>query len=307
MRTPWIWIVPFAFVASCARARPAAPSGGPSGDLALTRLSDGFYVKASLGNGQSGLFLIDTGSYCCFATPKGERMLRKAGADVDADGTLTTGPADLEGFPVAPLEFTPWGKNQDTMDAKADGILGLDFLGRYDVGLEMRTGTLRLWPKDGDFVRGPLGWLYAMGGSRPGGRPPRAISDLPMTPSKGLFTVPVRLDGKTIGMVPDSGSGDSDVSARNARRMGWTRWTGGHDSHLYYGAVHLRHYEIHRFTMGAVEYRGAHNVNVTTNDRDINFVGRDALAGMAMLFDFENRTLFVVPNRRGANPRRPAP
>jgi hypothetical protein len=307
MRIGVLWIFGGALVAGCGRApavegaTPGPVSLGRSVDTPLRRLTDGYYATVSLGHGRSGLFLVDTGSYRCFATVRGEALLREAGATVGKRGELSVPAASIGSSKVGAVEFAPWGKNQDTMDPKSDGILGLDFLTRYTVGLDLKRRVMRLWSSESDFLKEPLHWLYAVGGTKPGGRPPENISKLDLRPIRSTLSVPVTMDGQTLEVIPDVGAGDTYVSARKAKRMGWGKPVGSLDTHFYYGAAHLKEYKIHSLKMGDIWYEGKHSVYVPQNDENQNILGRDALTGVGMLFVFSERMLILVPNNIGEN------
>lgn len=113
--------------------------------------------------------LIDSGSDVSYATVKGDSLLRSTGAMIHSDGTLEVRNPSIGSYPVVSPHFYPWGSNQDTMAEPSDGILGLDFLECYRMGLDFRAKTMRLWRNDVDLNDAPYDWL-----DRTSGKPPNA-------------------------------------------------------------------------------------------------------------------------------------
>jgi hypothetical protein len=275
-------------------------SPADSGDIRLRPLFDGLYVRLGMGGGKTGLFLIDTGSYRSFATLKGFSVLRNAGAKLERDGTLTSGSASLSGYPVGRINFAPWGNKQDAMHPLSDGIIGMDVLGGYRMGFDVRTRTMRLWSREVDISEAPLTWLAETAGGKPGALSADDISEIKLNPwEKYAPHVIVRIDGKPVSMCADTGAVETYVSARNATAFGWSKkWSGGGKTSFFNGAAKLKYYDIHDFRIGDVGFRGRHRVLVPQDDRDFNLIGCDVFLGLTTVFDFPVGKMYVAFSSR---------
>lgn len=104
-------------------------------------------VPVRVGDARTLWFLLDTGSERSYVTKRAMASLQAAGAPVDGDGVLTLDGARLGEFEVGSLHLASEAQGYvDTVDPVADGYLGLDVLGRFQVGIDFREKILRLWP-----------------------------------------------------------------------------------------------------------------------------------------------------------------
>ena len=299
------WCLPlFALlVSSCASQKGAGAADASSGDLPLVRLSDGYYVRLDLGGGKTGLFLVDSGSDDSYVTVKGYALLKAAGAAIHPDETIEARNPAIGGYPVVSPRFRPWGANQDTMAEASDGILGLDFLECYRVGLCFPEKRMRLWRDDVDMRGAPADWLDRASGRPPDGSRRKAYLVRLKTHEGRLFTAPVRFDGSTVNAVVDTGSDDSFVSATTARSLGWSYEKRESKTSFFDGPTKLRFHEIRTVSIGGIQLDGRHLLAVTQNDRNLSLVGLDALAPLSMLLDVDGKRMVVAWTYEHSGPR----
>ncbi len=198
-------------VVACAHApaRQAAPV-----ELRFERSRTGHIVVALEVDGRAGMpFIIDTGASGTIMAPRAitAAKLRRAESSEEAMGAagvatqaavykigrLRAGAAEVADLRVLETPLDMLG------DDRIAGVLGRDFLARYRVEIDLRSGVLRL--RDPDAPAPP-----------PGGTP-IAFRDL----SEGLIGLDVRLNGSApIAAVLDLGAQVSIVNRRAAALAG---------------------------------------------------------------------------------------
>jgi len=134
--------------------RPAAPRFPGGIELPLVQSHGGTLFVPVMVNGQPRKFIIDTGASITAVTPTTARELRLAAtgdtilindetiALVSTLRSLSVGAAHHTDVRVA-IVALPAAKR---IDERFDGILGLDFLGQYDVVVDLQRHKLNLHP-----------------------------------------------------------------------------------------------------------------------------------------------------------------
>jgi predicted aspartyl protease len=278
-------------------APPAVASSSPSPDLGMHLLSDGAYVAVDLGNGLSGLFLVDTGAHRCFVTARGMRLVKDGFAKRGKREERMVEGASIDGYPVGEIKFSTAYERLAQFEPLADGILGLDFLSRYTVGIDFQRGVLRLWPRGANAAKASRAWLQALG---------KPVSETRLHPFNGLYLTRAKLDGHDISAIIDTGSPDAVVNARDAHKWGWKNSPRQVEGGFYYGGVTMDEYTVHKIQLGPFTVTGPYPVHVPRNDAPENLVGRDALAHTALLFDFPGQKLLLAPLGASIGAKRPA-
>jgi predicted aspartyl protease len=197
---PFVVLLLFAPFAALARAVTAQ-------HMPLTLLTDGTVALTLTVDGTGPFrFLLDTGSA---GTVVSDDLARRLGAPAVARAEMTTvagiqegvvvrlgrigvGPHAVDGLLAGVVPAARLAAATEPLD----GVLGQDFLARFDYTI--------------DYQRGRLEWDDAAG-------PPPAGTRLPLEPVAGRFLVPLsQSDGATLRVVPDSGASGLVVYERPA-------------------------------------------------------------------------------------------
>lgn len=228
-------------------------------------------------------FLLDTGCYRSLLTRRAYARLKAAGAVVGEDGTLTAGAASVGGYSVPPLKF---GREADsfefTVEGAADGYLGIDFLERYRIGIDLREKTLRLWPANADFSNASKEWFSGT----------KAWTAPILNRPEGKCLI-VDLGNLSVPMVLDTGCPDTflhtDVAAllRDAKK-------GGSVSAMFYNGLHkIRSYMVPSVAIGGMALPNR-SVSVAAVARMIGLLGRDLLSPLRVLIDYPGARIHFV-------------
>ncbi len=198
------------------RVQPSAPP-----ELRFERSRTGHIVVALEVDGRAGMpFIVDTGASATVMTPRAiaaaklrrlesrEEAMGAAGVATQAAvytiGRLRAGTVEVADLRVLETSLEVLG------DDRIAGVLGRDFLARYRVEIDLRSGVLRL--------RDPHSPAPPPSGT------PIAFRDLP----EGLIGLDVRLNGSApVGAVLDLGAQVSIVNRRAAALAGVTAQAGG--------------------------------------------------------------------------------
>lgn len=181
------------------------------------RVHDGFaFVPASIGGTPVSL-LLDTGAQGMLLTPGIVEALRLpidslAGTRLLGTGGVRTAPnAALRGLrigglpmadssvPVAALPGVP------QTEPPLAGLLGSQFLGTYDLDLDVPHGRMALYD--------------ALGCATPPFPPPYSVLPLTVSPEGDVF-VPVQINGVSLRALVDTGSRASIITEQAAERLG---------------------------------------------------------------------------------------
>lgn len=263
------WLAAAAVVAGlggcAATPRPATVTGGGSCQIERVaelgaRLAGGQLVVPVELDGQAAEFMVDTASGTTIVTPEAAQRLglhrdpRRATLIHGAGGTAMSANAELEraslggaGFDVESIAVGPL---PSPPSAHVDGLLGADWLDRFEVELDIPQNRLGLWRATGC---GP-------GFDPMAGQPHFALPVI--RPPSGHVLVPVRLDGVGMFAFLDSGAAATVVTTAAASAAGvppaaLTADPGG----TALGAdLHGVAYHLHRFAelkVGPERFRGA--------------------------------------------------
>lgn len=222
-------------------------------------------------------FLLDTGCGQSFLTRRALARLTAAGAKSAADGTLTLDDVRIGGFSVGTVQFDEEDPAAP-VDGSFDGYLGADLLERYEVGLDLRERTLRLWPAGTK----PEGWFTA---------PPEALLKVPFTERNEGWCVPVEVGNLTVPMVLDTGASATFLHTDVAAYLKGARKTKGiPPSAPFYDGLHqVRTYTIPSVGMAGLSF-GERTVGVASVSRMVGLLGRDLLSPLKILLDYGGGT-----------------
>ena len=231
-------------------------------------------VPVRLG-GQPMWFLLDTGCARSFLTRRAYERLAAAGAVPAEDGSLTLDGARVGEVPLGTVRLAKEDPDA-AVDDPVDGFLGADVLRRYQVGLDIRERTLRLWPADARVDD----WLTA---------PAEARLRVPFQERLEGWCVPVEIGNLTVPMVLDTGASatflHTDVAAflRGARKAKGTRAT-------FYDGMHgVRTYAVPGVGLAGASF-GERTVGVASVSRMVGLLGRDLLSPLKILLDYGRGT-----------------
>jgi predicted aspartyl protease len=141
------------------RNRPAEPEPTPARAEAVIRFKPGrqIIVDARVNGSASCRLLLDTGAGHTLINP---RVLRAAGVSLTrgtlsgkARGVAKDAEIEVQGVMVDSLEVGGARVSRlmvaayDMDYSEADGLLGMDFLGRFDVSIDTAAGIVKLAPK----------------------------------------------------------------------------------------------------------------------------------------------------------------
>ena len=216
-------------------------------------------------------FLLDTGCQRSFLTRKGRARLLTAGAKAAEDGTIGVEDVKIGDYPVEPCAFA----NEDPatpVDDPVDGFLGADVLQRYDVGLDLRERTLRLWT-----AGAPVDdWFTA---------PPEARLRVPFEERVEGWCVPVEVNNLTVPMVLDTGASSTFIHSDVAASLKGARKAKPTVAPFYDGLHQVRSYTVPGVGIAGVSF-GERTIGVATVSRMVGLLGRDLLSPLKILLDY---------------------
>ena len=256
--------------------------------IPLHPVSDGYAVDIAYANGAVGRFLLDTGSYATFVTPRGMASLVAAGARRRQDGGVTA-TLKIGGARVVATLLPADPKDEHPFDPELDGALGVDLLAGFRMGLDLadpKAATMRLWPAGTALKEVLREWK---GNSQRTAAVPFSLS------KDGGYYVRVDLDGTPLLMCVDTGATFSCVPSKIAERLRWKRATKFTHAVTNSGATHaLTYYQIDRLALG--KFVLPHPVNVgALEGLDDSLLGIDALAWTRTLLDFAGERAYFAP------------
>lgn len=199
------------------RASTRDPRADLIAEVPLTLFGGWFIVEARTTRGHRLSLVFDTGTNTDGVTGSvaSELDLERVGASRAHGGAgsqpvwLVRGPDLLLGGAPADDGLRAIVDDEfvtDDVGVRHDGVLGTSLLGRYDVGIDAAAGALRLY-RGG---RGPAGWSAEPAGA------PIAFDDL----GRGLIRFPVRIDGREIHAILDTGAPGMVLNSAAARALG---------------------------------------------------------------------------------------
>ena len=234
--------------------------------------------------------VVDTGARRSFLARSTVRRLLDSGAQTQSDGSLAVEDLRIGGYPVGALRLAPDGTDDESHLAAAEGLLGMDLLHRYRVGLDLREKTLRLWPA-GTEVRD---WFTAA---------PESLVRLPIQERPEGWCVPVEVGNLTVPMVLDTGSSDTYVHTEVAKSLRGARKAKRDPGTLrFYDGLHrVRAYTVPTLGLGGVSL-GERTVGVASVPRMVGLLGRDVFGSLKLLLDYPAGTATLAGLEGGALP-----
>lgn len=177
----------------------AAPTGT---DLPIRLVSGHIVVEVTFDGKVREPFMLDTGSVGTFITKKGAETLQKAG--IKAEGTQRL---SLNGLKVAPVTVRPVPEAVERGFDKSGirGMLGLDVLANYQLGLDVAQKRARLWPKGAQ--NSAIEWF---------GKGP--FQTTPLFKHLGYLSY-VTISNLTTPLVVDTGAADTYLAEALAKRV----------------------------------------------------------------------------------------
>lgn len=232
-------------------------------------------VAVTLDAGRPAWFLLDTGARSSIVTARVYARLLAGGAKPGEDGTITVPDAHLGELPISDLRFgQEEPRGSEPLEGSVDGRLGMDLLARYQVGLDLREKTLRLWPA-GTSVDG---WFTG---------PSEERLRLPLSERPEGWGVPLDVGNLTVPMVLDTGASETFVhtdvaalvqGAKKAKRDERT-------VPFYDGLHHVRALTVRSMGIGGVSL-GQRTIRFASVPRMVGLLGRDLLSPLKVLLDY---------------------
>jgi hypothetical protein len=205
---------------SCATPVFAADACGPlkevnTVDLKISGDKSRAYVPVTI-NGVEKTFLLDTGGYASQIWPTAAKDLHlpireSNGKLLDLYGRASAGQAVVDNFVLGHLGARNTSLLLSTFDAdpnsEVSGILGPDFMGKYDTELDFAAGKMNYFATDHCDGR-VVYW------------PAQVVAIVPMTfGNDHHIVIPVTLDGHPFRAMIDTGAPDTLIDADDARRV----------------------------------------------------------------------------------------
>jgi len=188
-------------------------AGGAARAAVPMQMASGQMVVPVVLDGQVARMVVDTGAERTVLTraavarlglrldPYVDSILRGAGGRLETYRNADVGHASLGGMRLTQRAGAPLSLSVTDMALGADGLLGGDLLRHFTLTLDFAAGTLALGPA----------------GSRAGGN---AVALRRLWPD--LLLAPVRLDGRALVALVDTGAAGSMLNRRGMARLGLT-------------------------------------------------------------------------------------
>ena len=252
----------------------------PSPPIPLAWRSGLLCASVAAGSGRRLWLVLDTGAQRSVLARGAWSRLLETGTEVGEDGTISVAELQVGGYAVGPHAFSR-DESARLSDA-VDGILGMDVLHRYRVGLDLREKTLRLWPAGAE-VRD---WFTAS---------PDSLVRLPITERPEGWCVPVDVGNLTVPMVLDTGSADTYLHTEVAASLRGARKAKRDWGPLpFYDGLHrVRAYTVSIVGLGGFSL-GERTVGVASVSRMVALLGRDLLGPLKLLLDYPGGTAIIA-------------
>lgn len=246
-------------------------------------------VALAVGEERPLWLVLDTGARRSTLSRAARDRLAAAGAPVAADGSVSVEGGSVSGYALGRLEFG-LGDSADE-----EGCLGIDFLARFQVGLDLREKTLRLWPASASIPD----WFTA---------PSEERVRLPMTERAEGWCVPVEVGNLTVPMVLDTGAPTTFLHTDVAELLRGARKAKRDDPPVrFYDGLHrVRTYAVRDVGLGGMAF-GQRTVGVARVPRMTGLLGRDLLTPLKALLDYPGGTATFVGFEGAALPPRDGP
>jgi predicted aspartyl protease len=255
-------------------------------------------VPVSIEGSEPLVFVLDTGAGKTVVTPK---LVDSLGLSKVSDETQTTVGVHgvtknvmIELPPVSVGEASAAGLQAVMLDLehitrgqwRADGILGMDFLSRFDVRLDFAASELSLFSSsDSD-------------GSASGACATGADGIAFETIEPGFIVLPATVDEKPVSALLDTGSGHSGINTKAALAMGVTLppmpagASAGHGFGLQTGPVRVGDTLLtERTTLAVMDHPVMESLGLA--DRPNMLMGTDQLAGQVLTICYGLKTLLL--------------
>jgi predicted aspartyl protease len=272
------WLLLAACITCIASAQPVS--------VDLIDLNNALAIKANVA-GRDALLLVDTGSY--------ELRLRKSFAEKLSLKLRTVGndalglvPVKIGGVTDASVrtlvQDLPLPFEGDRSKPGVEGIIGLTFLQRHAVGLDLANYRLTLWEGGKLEDRQVAAWF---GGVAP------ASAGLKGTPREGAwYRLRSDIDGKALELVVDTGTSWTTVAPRHAKGMRLRR-VGSVASYTFAGRSSVQACVAEKVNLGSLSLLDQIVAIDSADEEYDGLLGLHSLRNCKVLLDFPSQKAYL--------------
>ncbi len=265
----------------------------PSHDVVLREEFGVLQVTATIAGRWSGWFVLDTGSYRSFLTEEAVRRLERIGFHAGREDGLTSLRLTIGETSLGTVSFArlPKDYGQAVAGVGALGVIGLDQLSRYAIGLDVGRHTLRLMPKADDTAR--AGWFSGAATHRA-----PLIED-----DEGMFRTRIEIGDVTAPLLLDTGVSDTEVAPVLFDRIGPKRSMASQTERFFDGLHTVRYASVPRLRLNGVTLGGPFKIGAVAYNVHTGFVGLALLRRLRVLIDYPGHLVFFTGGAAGPLPR----
>ena len=236
-----------------------------------------------------GWFILDTGSVRSFVTAQAAGTLRPIGVHQDREGRFVVRRLSLGATSVPPIRFErlPEAYGRAVEAVGALGVIGLDLLSRYAIGLDIAHRTLRLMPR-GD-AQARASWF----GKGPNHDAPLIEDDA------GMFRTRIQIGRVTAPLLLDTGVSDTEVTPVLFDRIKEKTPLPSVSERFFDGLHTVRYASVPRLRREGVTFTGPFRIGGVTYDVHTGFVGLALLRRVRVLIDYPGRRIRFTGDRAG--------
>ncbi len=251
-----------------------------------------FYIAVTIEHKKPVLFLLDTGANISIVTKKGYDFLLAAGAKKDEEGFLDVGQLSIAGQKLTHVQFAQNKTPEGFLDEY--GVIGLESLSQFKVGLDLKNSTLRLWPateKVDDVVRQ---W-YGAGPNGKGPLPEITTTPAHISDDDGWGRMRVQVGNLNVDMLLDTGAALTVVDRSTMSQISDARPNGSYSATLFDGIHNVSNFRLPGIHIGPLSISdplvGSSNLPL-----GLGILGLNVTQNFKILLDYPAGLAYFAPN-----------